>query len=423
MQTIENIIWLYLTIPLLLSISLFFTIMFKFPQFRFNDLQKSILSKRQSRNGLSPMATLMIALSARIGIGTLAGTGVAIAIGGAGSVFWMYLSALLTSAATYVEDILAHRYKRKKGAAYYGGPAIFIRDGLGFNKMAGLYALLLMITYTLGFAGLQMNTMVYVSTTIFHLPAYFIAVIITVFILFIITKNVEKIAKIIAKLMPFIAILFLSVATLFLITHYKFIPVFFSTILYDAFRGQAFVGGGIGSAILIGIKRGIFSNEAGLGIGSHAAALSDQEGAKRVGHLGILGIYLTTFVAVTLVAFMILATNAPIVVTQFSNGIEFLQYALLQRFGLFGDGILFVFVFTFGFSTIITAYLYGEMNLMFLTNKKSAKQLLRFALISMLLVSGIVQASFIWRFADIGVGLTALINLGALWLLRSKIHE
>ena len=427
MDFLENILWAYLTIPLLFAISIFFTIYAKGPQFRLKKMMNA-LQKSDSNEALTPVATLLIALSARIGVGTLAGTGLAIAIGGPGAIFWMWISAIITSAATFAENTLSQRFKQGISDHYYGGPAFYIKYGLKNKKLAALYAIILTITYTLGFVAIQMNTMTTVfsvnvnagNTTI--LP-FIIALILTFLVAATVRGNLTKISKFVAKIVPFIAIFFFGLAAVTLIISFTYIPLLFSEIITSAFDITSLTGGGIGIAITTGIKRGVFSNEAGLGTGAHAAALTHHENPQEQGYIGILGIYLTTIISVTLVAFMIMSTDAHNIIEVAGNGIEFLHFSLTQRFGTATSIILPTIIFFFGFSTVITAYLYGVMNIKFLSSKKTAITGLRILLLLTVFISAVSHPRAIWSLVDIGVGITAIINLIAIIMLRKHVKK
>ena len=420
MELLENIIWIYLTIPLLFAVSVFFTIYMKAPQFRFGKIKRSF-QKKDNQNQISPFSTLLIALSARIGLGTLAGTGLAIAVGGPGAIFWMWISAIITAAATFAENTIAQKFKQGSSDNYYGGPAFYIKHGLKRKKFAGLYALIFIVTYTLGFVAVQMNTITATFTQSTGLSPTLIGVVLVILTALTIMGSITKIAKLIAAVIPFIAIFFLGVALVAIMINFSYIPAFFAEIITSAFDFNSAVGGGIGVAITTGIKRGVFSNEAGLGTGSHAAALTHHKDPREQGYIGVLGIYLTSIVAITLVAFIIMSSGAHRFVTPTGNGIEFLHFSLLRLFGSATSVLLPLIIFFFGFSTVVTAYLYGIMNIKFLTAKKSAPTMLRLILLFVVFLAATTNPRFIWRLVDIGVGLTAIINLSALVLLRKYL--
>ena len=421
MELLENVIWVYLTIPLLFVVSIFFTIYAKGAQFRLKKIVNT-LRKSDSKMALTPMATLFIALSARIGVGTLAGTGLALAIGGPGAIFWMWISVLITAAATFAENTLSQTFKRGTPENHYGGPAFYIKYGLKNKKLAALYAIILVITYTLGFVAVQMNTLTSVLTMNMNISPYIVALILTLLTAITISGGITKVSTSIAKMLPFIAIFFFGLATVAIMINFTYIPAFFSEIISSAFGLTSLTGGGVGIAIVTGIKRGVFSNEAGLGTGAHAAALIHHDNPQEQGYIGILGIYLTTIISVTLVAFMIMSTGAHHVVILAGNGIELFYFSLTQLFGVATSFILPIIIFFFGFSTVVTAYLYGVMNMKFLSSKKAAITGLRMALLLAVFTASISNPLAMWRLVDIGVGITAMINLTALLLLRKYVR-
>lgn len=420
MEILENVIWNYLTIPLLFTISLFFTVKLKAPQLNLKKMFGALL-KKTDKESLSPVATLFVALSARVGVGTLAGTGLAIAVGGLGAIFWMWVSATITAAATFAENTLAQTFKRHKNDETYGGPAFYIQYGLKRKKLAALYAIILIITYSLGFVAVQMNTLTVVLHTHTALPPMIIGLLLVGITVLTIGGSIKKISGFIAKIIPFIALAFFTMALMTLIGAFNQIPLFFTTILTQAFGAGELIGGGIGIALTTGIKRGIFSNEAGLGTGAHAAALTEHEDPKEQGYIGVLGIYLTTLVSITLVAFMIFSAEAHTAVTLKGNGIEFLTYAMHHHFGITARAILPLTIFFFGFSTVITAYLYGLMNIKFLTTNPIATTAFKSVLLIIIFLAANTAATTIWRLVDTGVAITAIINLTAIFLLRHHI--
>lgn len=422
MELLENIVWIYLTIPFLFIVSIFFTILLKGPQFRFKKIFNALKPAKEDTQ-LSPVATLLVALSARIGLGTLAGTGLAIAVGGPGAIFWMWISAIITAAATFAENTVAQKFKQGSAEKYYGGPAFYIKNGLKKHKFAAVYATMFILTYTLGFVAVQMNTITATLAQSIDLSPGIIALFLVIITALTILGSINKIANLIASIIPFIAIFFLGVAVVAIYINFSYLPTFFTEIISSAFDFNSFAGGGIGIAITTGIKRGVFSNEAGLGTGSHAAALTHHTDPREQGFIGVLGIYLTSIVAITLVAFIIMSSGAHRFVTPTGNGIEFLHFSLLRMFGGATVVILPLIIFFFGFSTVVTAYLYGVMNIKFLTEKQFAIIGLRAVLLFVVFFAATTNPRFIWRLVDIGVGITAIINLSALVLLRRHLKN
>ena len=415
MTFLKNFIWMYLTIPLLLAVSISFSFRFGFPQFKIGKMVASLMSRRDKPGEISPVASLAVALSSRIGVGTLAGVGLALSLGGPGSIFWMWIAAVISSAATYGENTLAQKFKKREGEAFFGGPAFYIEKR---NRSFGfLYAILLIVTYTLGFSAVQMNT---ISLTL-DFPPIGLAVLLTLLTAIIIFSGILRVAKLVAKIVPIIAIFFFAMSMIAIIINIAYIPAFFIEIITDALNFGSFTTGAGLSAIVIGVKRGVFSNEAGLGTGAHAAAITHHDDPREQGYIGVLGIYLTTLVCVTLVAFLIMSTGAHRAGVHAGNGIEYLNFALMNLFGPIGSILLTISIFAFGFSTVITAYLYGEINAKYLSSSPFIIWGLRLLVLIVVFISTILDGSTIWSLVDIGVGITALINLIALFMLERKI--
>jgi len=329
----------------------------------------------------------------------------------------MWSAAIISSAATYGENTLAQKFKKREGEAFLGGPAFYIEQK---SKNVGfLYAILLIVTYTLGFSAVQMNT---ISATL-DFPPIGLAVLLTLLTAIIIFSGILRVAKLVAKIVPIIAIFFFGMSIVAIIINISYIPVFLTEIIADALNFGSFVTGSGFSAIVIGVRRGVFSNEAGLGTGAHAAAITHHDDPREQGYIGVLGIYLTTLICVTLVAFLIMSTGAHHAGVHVGNGIEYLNFALVSIFGSAGAILLTVSIFAFGFSTVITAYLYGEINAKYLSSNPFAIWGLRLLVLVVVFVSTILDGGIIWSLVDIGVGITALINLIAIFMLRQKIGK
>lgn len=419
-KDLEHIIWSYLAIPILLFVSLIFTFYFQGVQFRFKKMIQC-LTKKSSNSSVSSFQSFTMALAARVGVGSLAGVALGIYIGGPGSVFWMWISALITAAASFVESTLAQLYKKRDGDIYIGGPAYYIEYGMHQKGFAVIYAFIIVLTYTFGFSAIQANTIATSFRDVLSIPPLLTGVGLALITSMIIFGGASTIAKMTSKIVPIMALFYIGIGLFVMITHFDYIPTFFMTIFQDAFQPSPLIGGTVMYTIIIGIKRGVFSNEAGMGSGAHAAAVTNSDNPTDQGYIQSFGVYVTTLFICTITAFLIMVTNAVEVGTTHSNGIELTQYALTELFGPIGGVILAISIFFFAFSTILTGYFYGECNVKYLCKNEKILYPVRVIVLIVILISSIGSASLIWSRVDLGVALTATINVMALCYLAKEV--
>ena len=422
-KNLEHIIWSYLAIPILLLVSIIFTFYLKGIQFKFIKMIRCLTSKSSNNSSVSSFQSFTMALAARVGVGSLAGVALGIYIGGPGSVFWMWVSTFITAAASFVESTLAQIYKKRDGNLYIGGPAYYIEYGMHQKGFAIIYAIIIILTYTFGFSAIQTNTIATSFRDVLSIPPLLTGVGLALITSMIIFGGASSIAKITSKIVPLMALFYIGIGLFVVITHLDYLPIFFTTIFEDAFQPSPLVGGTVMYTIITGIKRGVFSSEAGMGSGAHAAAVSDNKNPTDQGYIQSFGVYVTGILVCTITAFLIMVTNAVEVGNTLSNGIELTQYALTQLFGPIGGIILAIAIFFFAFSTILTGYFYGECNLKYLFNNERVLYIVRMIVLIVILASSIGSASLIWSLVDVGVGLTATINVMALCYLAKEVKN
>ena len=419
-KDLEHIIWSYLAIPILFFVSLIFTFYFQGVQFRFKKMIQCLTNK-SSNSSVSSFLSFTMALAARVGVGSLAGVALGIYFGGPGSVFWMWISALITAAASFVESTLAQLYKKRDGDIYIGGPAYYIEYGMHQKGFAVIYAFIIVLTYTFGFSAIQANTIATSFRDVLSIPPLLTGVGLALITSMIIFGGASTIAKMTSKIVPIMALFYIGIGLFVMITHFDYIPTFFMTIFQDAFQPSPLIGGTVMYTIITGIKRGVFSNEAGMGSGAHAAAVTNSDNPTDQGYIQSFGVYVTTLFICTITAFLIMVTNAVEVGTTHSNGIELTQYALTELFGPIGGVILAISIFFFAFSTILTGYFYGECNVKYLCKNEKILYPVRVIVLIVILISSIGSASLIWSLVDLGVALTATINVMALCYLAKEV--
>lgn len=418
---LNKLLWGIATI-FLIGGGLYFTFKLHFIQFKWKDMFQGFKSKGKKKETISPFQTLMMATAARIGVGSLAGVALAIYVGGLGSIFWLWISAIITAPNAFAESCLGVIYREKDGKFYKGGPAYYIDKGLGKKKLGKIYALLIIVAYILGFLTIQANTITKSITTKIDIEPLFIGILIAIFSGIIIMKGVKKIADATSKLVPIMGVGYLLISLWIIIANINMIPSILATIIKDAFNLKA-LGAGVLSSFIIGVQRGIFSSEAGLGSGAIASATSDTNNPIGQGLIQILGIYFTSLVICTSTAFIILTSNYQNLILENVNGIEITQYALKYHLGSWGEWILMIAIVLFAFSTVITGYYYGESNLEYLYPKATKNHilLLKIGTILLLIYGSVASSDLLWKIVDIFVALMAIINVYALFGMRKDI--
>lgn len=416
MEYINKTIWL-IAISLILINSIYYSIILKFPQFRLLNIIKSL--KRQTKNQkISPLDTLIMALSSKIGVGSLAGVAIAITYGGLGSVFWMWISTFFLAIITYLENSLSIIYKEKDNTLQKSGPSYYIKKGLNKKVLSITYSILIIITYIFLFTSIQTNTITTLTTEIYNIDKILISLIITTLAGIIIVKGIKTISNICNKIFPLMMIIFITLGFLIVISNINDIPLLFNQIITEAFN-QKSISGGIIYTIIIALQKSVFANESGAGTSAIISGTTDNNDYKLQGNLGIIQTYFINFVVLTITAFIIGLTDFTSV--QVINGIELTKYAFFYHLGAFGETMLLIILFLFSFSTIITIYYYGENSLKFLTTNKQSIKILKIFTLLALFIGGIIKANIIWNFIDVFLGLLTIINMYAIYKLRNTI--
>lgn len=420
---VNDFIWTYILIAMLIAIGLYFTFRTKFVQFSnikemFKLLGEGTSSKDKAKGQVSSFQAFCIGTASRVGTGNLAGVASAIAIGGPGAVFWMWLIALIGSASAFIESTLAQIYKVKDGDNFRGGPAYYMEKGLKKKWMGIAFSVLIIICFGFAFNSVQSNTITAAFNSTFNANKLIIGIILTVLTLIIIFGGVNRIAKISSILVPIMAVAYIVIALFIIIMNFNQIPSLFKTIFENAFGLKQVVGGGIGAALLQGIKRGLFSNEAGMGSAPNAAATATVSHPVKQGLIQTLGVFTDTLIICTSTAFIILLSGAPL--DGSVKGIELTQMALVSQVGSWGGTFISICILLFAFSSIIGNYYYGETNIQFITENKVVLYGYRILVAAMVLFGSIASMDLVWNIADVFMGLMAILNLIAIVLL-SKI--
>ena len=411
---IKKLLWFGVTILLILS-SIYFSLKLRFSQLNIKRIKNSL----KANNGSKIFDTLFLSLGGRIGVGSLAGTALAIYIGGSGTIFWLFITSILTSILAYVETFLGNKYKVKsKDGIYHGGPSYYLKRGLNLKKISLLYAGLLIISYIFGFLGIQSNTITITLGNYINISKYLISFTISFITMIIIFGGTKEIIKVSNKIVPFMAILYVLSSIFIIIFNISKLPNIFISIISNAFKIKPFFSSFI-PMIIIGLQRGIFSSESGLGTGAVASSISDDNNYIRQGFIQVVGVHISTIICI-LTALVILISDLDI---NNLNGIEITILSFHKMLGVYGDFVIILSILLFSFSTIITGYYYGESGLYFILKKNIKLKLLVLKCITILsiFIGGIISAVKIWDFVDILVALLAYINVIALFLLRKEI--
>lgn len=418
---VKNILLAIATSFLLLG-SIFFTIKLKCVQFQFKNIFKSLFAKTNSE--ISPIKTLLLSMGARIGVGSIAGVALSIYLGGVGTIFWLCVTTLLSISLSFCETVLGNLYKKRdKNGMYQGGPSYYLKYGAGYKKLALLYAVVLIISYIGGFISIQANTITTSALSFYNVNKYYIAIIISIITIFIIFGGLKKILNVTSKIVPFMALLYIGSSLFIIILNITKLPSILLFIIKSAFTFKSFIYGFL-PMFIIGLQRGVFSSESGLGTGSVASSITTENDSVKQGYIQMSGIYISLFICIT-TAIVFLLSDYNLNYLQNVNGIELVQYAFRYHIGRFGDIVVFVSIFLFSYSTIITGYYYGESGIKFITQKNIEQKVffLKIFTIIIVLLGCLVKANIVWDFVDILVCVLAAINVCALFILRKDIFN
>ena len=421
MAGVNNLLWSIATVLLVFS-GLYFAFKLKFFHLNFKEMYKYIFKNSKSSKGISPFESLTVALGACIGVGSLAGIALSIYKGGVGTIFWIWLSCLIVAPNSLVENALAVIYQKRKGDAYQGGPPYYIKYGLGYKKLAFVYAFLVAFSYLVGFLTIQSNSIAKAFTNFFNVPSILIGIVIAILSFIVIHKGIKGIAKFSSIFVPIMGAIYLIISLLIIFKNLNMLPNIFISIFKEAFNFKA-LGYGMFSVILIGIQRGIFSNEAGVGTGAIASGSSGAMSPIGQGLIQTLGVYITTFIICTSTALIILTSDYNPLMYSNVNGIEITQNALIYHMGSLGNLVLYFTIIAFSFSTIVSGYYYGEVNMRFLFNKMTEKHtfILKIVTCILLALGTIMSPTFLWYFVDILVAILAIINVFAIFKLKKDV--
>ena len=430
---ISDIIWSDALILLCIGSGIYFSTVTRLLQVRhLKEMTRLLFKGKSSKHGVSSFQAFTIAIAGRVGTGNIAGVATAIAMGGPGAVFWMWAIAFLGAASAFVEATLGQIYKSVENGQYRGGPSYYIEKGLGIKWYAILFALATIMSTALLLPGVQANSIASSINNAFAVPVWVTGLSITFLLALIIFGGVKRIGRTAEIIVPFMAAAYVLMAIILILMNLSEVPSMFGLIFRSAFGFEQAFSGIIGMAISWGIKRGIYSNEAGQGTAPHAAAAAEVSHPAKQGLVQAFSVYVDTMFVCSATALMILISGQYNVQNEkggfitenlpgISIGPEYTQYAVDTHFPSFGAGFVAIALLFFAFTTIMAYYYIAETNLSYL-NKKGAQAwklwLLRGCLLFSTFYGSIKTAEIAWMLGDIGVGIMAWLNLIAIFLLR-----
>ena len=418
--SINDVLWTYILVAMLLGCAIWFTIKTKFVQFRMLGEMIRLLGDSTNKiegkeHHISSFQAFAVSLASRVGTGNLAGVATAITLGGPGAVFWMWLIALLGSSSAFVESTLAQLYKVRGKTSYIGGPAYYMKNGLKQPWMGILFAILIMFTFAFAFNTVQSNTICAAFEKAFQIDHTLMGVILTALTVVIIFGGVQRIAKVSSIIVPVMALGYILLALTTVGMNITHLPDVVTLIVKSAFGWEQALGGGIGVTLMQGIKRGLFSNEAGMGSAPNVAASADVSHPVKQGLIQALGVFTDTLIICTCTAFIILFSGVPL--GGEANGIQLTQMALDTQIGNGGSTFVAIAILFFAFSSIIGNYYYGEANLRYITENKRIIILFRIMTGAMVLFGALASFDLAWSLADVCMALMTICNLIAITLL------
>ncbi|WP_430646143.1 alanine/glycine:cation symporter family protein [Agromyces sp. GXS1127] len=420
-------LWTWIVLPVVVLLGLYFTVRSGVVQFRLIPEMFRTLTDKTPRDesgepqSVSAFQAFTISAASRVGVGNIAGVGTAIAIGGPGAIFWMWLMAFIGGASAFVESSLGQLFKVRDKDGFRGGPAYYIERGLKARWAGILFAVILIVCFPFAFSSLQANT-ISASLTGAVAPdgggewiAWVAGAVLAVLTGLVVFGGVRRIAHVTQAVVPLMALLYLLVGLIIVALNITRLPEVFASIFTEAFGFNEVVGATLGTIILTGVKRGMFSNEAGLGSAPNAGASAAVTHPVKQGLVQTLGVYFDTFLVCSITAFIILVSNPDLAGAE--RGIGLTQDAMVANLGPWASILLTIVVFLLAFSSILGNYYYGESNIEFISPKPWLLTTYRSLVVVAIFVGSVAASDLVWNTADGVMGLMALVNLIAIALL------
>ncbi|WDH79125.1 alanine/glycine:cation symporter family protein [Microbacterium esteraromaticum] len=418
-------LWTWAVLPVVVLLGVYFTVRSGVVQFRLIPEMFRTLTNRTPTDAdgrpqsVSAFQAFTISAASRVGVGNIAGVGTAIAIGGPGAVFWMWTMAFIGGASSFIESTLGQLFKVRDPDGFRGGPAYYMQHGLKARWMGIVFAVILIVCFPFAFSSLQANTISATVSSSFGgdvgwIP-WVVGIALAVLTGLVIFGGVRRIAHVTQAVVPSMALLYLLVGLVIVALNIEQLPAVFASIYTQAFGFNEVVGAALGTIIMTGVKRGMFSNEAGLGSAPNAGASAAVTHPVKQGLVQTLGVYFDTFLVCTITAFIILVATPDLAGAE--RGIVLTQAAIVNSLGEWSNVLLSVIIFLLAFSSILGNYYYGESNIEFITTRRSVLTTYRSLAVVAIFVGSIASADLIWNTADGVMGIMALVNLIAIALL------
>lgn len=439
-NTLYSWLWSTPMIVFCIAAGVVFTLMTKFAQVRLiGDMIKQMFRGKSSKSGISSFQALSLALSGRVGTGNIAGVATAIAYGGPGAVFWMWLIAFFGAATAYVESTLGQIYKEKVDGEYRGGPAYYIEKGLNRRWAGMIFGVAGLLAMAVLMPGVQSNAISAGFDNAFSISPWITGIFLAVLLGVIIIGGVKRIANVAQLVVPFMALGYILVALVIIFMNIEAVPGVFKLIFTSAFGADQLFGGILGSAIAWGVKRGIYSNEAGQGTGPHAASAAEVSHPAKQGLVQAFSIYIDTLLVCSATAFMILFTGSynvyesdqsTLIVNNIGDCVEvgtaYTQMAVDSQLPGFGSPFVAIALFFFAFTTIMAYYYIAESNVVYLFKDRNLKipmMILKIAMIAATFYGTVRTSTLAWTLGDIGLGFMVWTNLiGLVFLYKPAIQ-
>ena len=422
-QKINDPMWTGL-VYVLLGAGLFFTLATGFVQFRLlgRSIKEMLGGRKQGDDphGITPFQAFVTGLASRVGVGNIAGVAIAISSGGPGAVFWMWITALIGMSSAFVESSLAQLFKIRDYDNHHfrGGPAYYITQGLGQKWLGIVFALSLIFCFGFVYEAVQTNTIAVTAKAAWGWDEHAVGVALVIMTAPIIFGGIRRVSRFAEMLVPLMATLYLLMALYIIITNISLIPHVFGQIFSSAFKfeaaGGGLLGGLISQTMMIGIKRGLYSNEAGQGSAPNAAAAAEVKHPVSQGMIQMLGVFVDTIIVCSCTAFIVLVYQQPY---GDLSGAELTQAAIVSQVGAWGADFLAIILFMFAFSTVIGNYAYAESNVQFIKSHWLLTALFRMLVLGWVYFGAVANVPLVWDMADMAMGTMAWINLVAILLL------
>lgn len=425
LESLSNKIYVYVILWLLIASGIYFSIKLKFSQIKMIPSAISYMTEKSKKGNVSSFQALMTCTASKVGTANIAGVAIAVVTGGPGAIFWMWIMAIIGSASSVVESTLAQMYKRKdpKTGLFIGGPAYYIKYALGKKKIGVLFACLFIFCYMFAFSALHANNMSTSFETL--IPDYWntswpliIAFVFTTLIALVVFGGIYRISFVSSYLVPFMATTYLLLGLYILVTNFYRIPEIFVLIFKDAFDFKSISGGFAGSVILMGIKRGLLSNEAGMGSAPNSAATADTTHPMKQGIMQVLSVCIDTILICSTSAFIILLSKTPLSTDM--QGVPLMQTAVTSQVGGWGSYFIACSVVCFAFSAIIGNFGISEPNILFIKNSAKFTTILKAICLSAVALGCLISPKIVWNIADIAMAMLAIVNLISIVCLTDK---